>query len=40
MEYKYRHRNLLPLYPDDNSYIIWITFMKFLHFLASVILPF
>ncbi|CAD8119378.1 unnamed protein product [Paramecium sonneborni] len=40
MEYKYRHRNFFPLYPDDKIYIIWIIIMKALHCIASIILPF
>ncbi|CAD8198515.1 unnamed protein product [Paramecium octaurelia] len=40
MEYKYRHRNFFPLYPDDKMYIIWIVLMKGLHCVASIILPF
>ncbi|CAK59622.1 unnamed protein product (macronuclear) [Paramecium tetraurelia] len=40
MEYKYRHRNFFPLYPDDKIYIFWIVFIKGLHCIASIILPF
>ncbi|CAD8192589.1 unnamed protein product [Paramecium pentaurelia] len=40
MEYKYRHRNFFPFYPDDKIYIIWIIFMKGMHCIASIILPF